>query len=154
MTTLSHVSPSRRLPIHGRGRGFLQDERGGATVELVVWIPFFLFIFLLIVEASVFYWRYSTMWDTTRDASREISIGAFPNCTPVMKASCEGAVQAYVDGRLGDGFTVDLPVSMTLDQKIEVTSPLSNMTVIGLFNGVVGANTPIIAEVWMRDEPL
>ena len=60
-----------------RFRSFLGDERGSATVEAVLWIPFFLGLLLLVVEVTFVFYGHSQMMRIAQDASRKLSTGWF-----------------------------------------------------------------------------
>lgn len=78
-------------------RRFLQnqsrDTRGSTTVELVVWIPLFLFIFMLIFEYGYGALRYAFLERAARIVAREIAIDVsqaqFGNEDDVKKAICD-----------------------------------------------------------------
>lgn len=133
----------------GALRAYLRDERGAATIELVVWLPFFFLLFFVVVDASVFYWRYTTMWDATRDLVREVSVRRIiDRRAPTLQAD----MQAYINTRLSPEYDVAIADVLTPDPVVQVSTDVGNLTVFGLF-GLLGSNRTISAVVRMRNEP-
>ena len=128
---------------------FRDDERGAATIELVVWLPFFFLLFFVVVDASVFFWRYSAMWDVTRDAAREVTIrGAIDP----RSGTFQSELDAYVHSRLSTDYNARAVDILAPDPGIEISTELRNLTVLG-FLGVFVPNNEIVTTVRMRYEP-
>lgn len=138
-----------RPPLSRMASIFIRDQRGTATIELVVWLPFFFAFFFVLVDASVFYWRYTAMWDVTRDLVREISIrGQVDRRSPTLQADME----TYIHNRLSNAYDVVILDVLTPDPIVQVTTDISNLTVFSLF-GLLGTDDTIEAVVRMRNEP-
>lgn len=60
-------------------RAALRGERGNATVEFVVWLPFFIILLGAIADVSLLLNNQSRMFDVARDASRLVSLGRMTN---------------------------------------------------------------------------
>lgn len=69
------------LPPHLRRR--LDSEDGSATVEAVLWIPFFLLLLALIADASFLFHRQAEMLRTVQDVNRAFSTGQIDSTTSV-----------------------------------------------------------------------
>jgi len=69
------------LPPHLRRR--LDSEDGSATVEAVLWIPFFLLLLALIADASFLFHRQAEMLRTVQDVNRAFSTGQIHSTTSV-----------------------------------------------------------------------
>jgi Flp pilus assembly protein TadG len=125
---------------------FLRDEQGAATIELVVWIPFVFALFFLVVDASVFYWQYATLWDTARDAARQISIGTM--------APSSADVTTFAQSRMGTMATGFVSDSGSINPGVEVRATFGSMTLLQSLTVFLSGNTVIVARVQMRSEPL
>ena len=53
----------------------MRDESGSATMEIVIWLPFLVFLIILTVDASVLYFRHGEMFNVARDAARSLAAG-------------------------------------------------------------------------------
>lgn len=131
---------------------FVDDQRGAATVELLFWIPFFLLLLFFIIDVSVFYWRYTTMWDVTRDAARQLSIGRFGALSADPNAPAYDNVEAYVRQQLGAGFDVRLEDGGTFDPLLRVRARPSELSIFNVFGAFAG-NDWIVSEVRLHKEP-
>lgn len=54
-------------------RSFLARERGGVTVEFVLWVPVFFSLVLLSADASLLFLRQSNFWTVSRDTARIVA---------------------------------------------------------------------------------
>lgn len=61
-------------------------EDGSATVEAVLWIPFFIFLLALIADASFLFHRQAQMLRAVQDANRAYSTGQFDSPDEVRDA--------------------------------------------------------------------
>lgn len=66
--------PSRRA-LYELLRSRLTDRSGSATVEFVIWIPFFLMILGMVTDVSLLINVRSRMFDAAREASRSVALG-------------------------------------------------------------------------------
>lgn len=73
---------------------FWRDERGSATIEILLWLPFFLFLVFLTVDASLLYWRHGEMWNVARDVARTIAAGS-------LDGANDAELTSFVADRLG-----------------------------------------------------
>ena len=65
----------------GKIKDFLQQERGSATIEFVLWMPIVLLILLLIVDASMLFMSRSHALRVLQDTNRLYSVGQFTGTT-------------------------------------------------------------------------
>jgi Flp pilus assembly protein TadG len=61
-------------------------EDGSATVEAVLWIPFFMLLLALIADASFLFHRQAQMLRAVQDANRAFSTGQFTSTDQVRDA--------------------------------------------------------------------
>ena len=50
-------------------------EGGSATVEFVIWFPFYFMLLGLIGDTAVAFMNVNQMWNTARDTARRASVG-------------------------------------------------------------------------------
>lgn len=62
-------------------RKFRRDEDGSATVETVLWLPFYFFFFLLILDAAMIFANHARIVRIVQDANRFYAVGGFVQCT-------------------------------------------------------------------------
>lgn len=132
---------------------FVADERGTATIELVVWIPFFLLMLLLIVDASVFYWRYTAMWDATRDIARMISVGRYGVVGDATLAAVSAEINADVQARLGSQFTVTLLDIAGFDPALRVSANVGALSIFDFYGAFASESPTIVTQVRLHKEP-
>jgi hypothetical protein len=120
---------------------FLRDARGVASIELVVWLPFFLAMLLVVVELSFFCLRYAQMVDATRETARAVALG--------LVAEREEAVEAAVRARLGASFDASIRREGR-DVTVRVAAPLAVVSVFEILDLVVDE---VDASATMRLEP-
>ena len=110
---------------------FRRGEDGGATVEAVLWLPFFLFFFVLICDVAMIYYGKSQLTRITHDANRLLSIGYFD----------ETEWQQYITERMAPMSTnvsFPQPISPATERRFtsSVRVPASDLDAVG-FWGIV-----------------
>jgi Flp pilus assembly protein TadG len=111
---------------------FCRRERGGVTIEAVLWMPVFVAILCLVADASLIFGRKAEVLRVVQDANRALSVGRFQS-DPDRDAT--EVTEAYVKDRingLAPNATVDTTVTSGVIRTV-VTIPSSDLT----------ANTPI-----------
>ena len=54
---------------------FVSDERGSATVEMVIWLPFLTALILFVLELTMFMFQSNQAHDLSRNVTRQVAIG-------------------------------------------------------------------------------
>ncbi|MCL5777124.1 pilus assembly protein [Limibaculum sp. FT325] len=145
---MSAVVTLRRLAAR-----FVAEERGTATVELVVWIPFFMLMLFVIIDASTFYWRYTAMWDMTRDLARDISIGRYGIIGTETYTAVTASLNADVQQRLGGAFTAQLIDGGSFDPGLLVTADVRAMSIFNFFGTFLSDDPTVATYVRLHKEP-
>ncbi|MDH5798215.1 MAG: pilus assembly protein [Paracoccaceae bacterium] len=123
---------------------FARDGEGGATVEFVIWIPFFMGLILMITDVSMLFTRQSNFWNVSRDTARIVA-----------RHGMDGAAAAeYAQAHAAFGeFLPEISVEIT---STEVTIAISALTAqvapFGFFS--FSDNARISARVTQALEPL
>ena len=124
---------------------FIQCERSGPTIEFTVLFPFFIFLLIFFVDASVIYLTQSEMHNVARDIVRRMSTGQFTNTAEV---------QAYAEERLHLGDReYNLQVDFSTERVVVISLPLAEAAIFGTFFQPVLGNTVIVTSR-LRAEPL
>lgn len=89
---------------------FHKDQHGSATVEYVLWFPFFIVFTLFIVDTTVTLHQHARMWDTARYTARLVSTG---------DASTAAAVK-FAESSLSPEFEIN--IDNTTDSDLVVVS--------------------------------
>ena len=76
------------------GRGFRDDEAGSATVEFVLWLPIFVAILGLMVDATLMLHMQARLWDIARSATRQVALAAMD----------ETAAETFAAEEIGDAY--------------------------------------------------
>lgn len=56
------------------------DEDGSATIEAVLWLPFFIMLFIMIADAAMIFANQSRVHRMVQDGNRNYVVGAITNC--------------------------------------------------------------------------
>ena len=83
MPSADSISNSRRRRLDTLRRGIAADD-GSATVEAVLWIPFFMLLLALIADASFLFHRQAQMLRSVEDANRAFSTGQLDSTDAVQ----------------------------------------------------------------------
>lgn len=108
---------------------FAASEDGSATVEVVIWLPFIMALFTLMVDASVMFHNHSSVTRMVQDANRAYAVGRYET---------EVETQTELSARLAD-LSGDADVQTTLSNGVintVVTVPAADLDVIGVFPGM------------------
>ncbi|MDT8343182.1 MAG: TadE/TadG family type IV pilus assembly protein [Thermohalobaculum sp.] len=120
---------------------FLRNERGTATMEILLWLPLFLFLVFLTVDASILYWRHGEMWNVARDVARTLASGAI--------AADEASLDDFVKQRFGVAeFTVLPPVFSGDQVSVTVQRNPDLLTTFSVFSNLIAGD--ISATVTFR----
>lgn len=106
---------------------FARKDDGAATIEAVLWIPFFIMLFLLIADVSMIFHGQSKLLRIAQDANRNMSVGRLTTTTDVV---------SFVKAQVGT-FSSDPQATTTVAAGLITTTVSVPMTDLDLF-GVSG----------------
>ena len=122
---------------------FSKDEDGAITVAFVLWMPVFVMILALTVDATVLFISQANMWSVARDTSRFMAVGLYTD-TQAEEYATErlpvwGAQSTIVASRDANYVTINLKVP------IDEVAPVN---ISGIFTDGF-----LVAELSQRVEP-
>jgi len=137
MLKVSNLARKLRL------RRFGKEDSGAVTVEFVLWVPVFILILALTVDATVLFKTQANMWTVARDVGRQMSTGLYNNAQALTYANSQLASW----GLPGTANVAQTNGNVTVTVSVPVTSVVP-------FN-IVGAFTSgsISATVVQKKEP-
>lgn len=124
---------------------FLRNEHGAVTIEFVTLVPAFVFVMVLIADASIIYYTRSEMWNVARDAARRMSTGEFQTPEDVRQFAADHLF-------LGDRTYVIDPV-FDGNMTVRIALGVRQAGIFGMFFRPLFGRE-LLAEVTMRKEPL
>ena len=125
-------------------RGFRRDDSGAATVEAVLWFPFYVMLFLLIIDVSLMFHGQAKAQRVARDVTRLASMNFFADASSAldeseMKSRAETLVHAFSPRATVtthvDGDSVQVFISM----------PNTDLTVARFYDFFVGGDIKVSA---------
>lgn len=125
---------------------FLGDEAGSETVQFVVWVPLFLFLLVIVTDASFLYLNHTEMVNVARDTARRMT-------TTVIKTEADAIT--YATGELSKNpytYQVIANYDESTAMTVVISVPVVDVAVFGLFLEPVLGET-MGARVVMRSEP-
>ena len=85
----SAISPKERLQRFGK------SEDGSALIETVLWIPFFLFVILMVLDASMIFMNYGRAQRVVQYDNRDFAVGVYETCAE-FEAAVEAELQSFI----------------------------------------------------------
>tara|TARA_R110002049_G_scaffold9146_3_gene47369 strand:+ start:834 stop:1460 length:627 start_codon:yes stop_codon:yes gene_type:complete len=119
------------------------DTRGAVSVEFVLWVPVFVLILAITVDATILFKTQANLWTVARDAGRQMSTGLYSN----------SQAEDYAAGQFASwGITGTATASQTNDTvTMQISVPVAAVTPFRIVNAFTDGN--IIAVVTQRKEP-
>lgn len=124
---------------------YLSDETGAATIEAVLWLPFFIIIFGLITDASLLFNTQSMLTRVVQDANRNYSIGLLKS-----EAETEDYILARVGAAKGDPDTSVVTTYAYGVIRTKLVVPAGAYMAIGLFDALTNLRLTVTSEQVME----
>ncbi|MFQ5535701.1 MAG: TadE/TadG family type IV pilus assembly protein [Paracoccaceae bacterium] len=128
---------------------FLHDDRGSQTIEVVLWIPIFVALLVIIIDASMLYLTQTEMWNVARDTARRMTTGAL--ATPA-EAEAYANTQLNLYSNNSGMYTVTASDNPVVQVAISVGAGDISFTGFA-YLGFTIFGGPIRAQVVMRPQP-
>ena len=118
---------------------FRSREDGAATVETILWFPFFIFVFGLMVDVAMLFHGQAKVLLVAQHGNREYAIG---------RLATEADTANFVQTQLA---AVDINASATMTEiagvaRTVVSVPATELQVLGFFTAFQGLNLTVTAE--------
>lgn len=123
----------------------LAREDGSATIEAVLWLPFFLLVFALTFDTAVLFFAETEAMRVVQDANRLASIGRLDDVT---------ATETFVETALNTlSPNVDATSSVSASGVIStvVTIPSSDLAMFGIFSQLREVTLSVSADHMLED---
>lgn len=133
----------KKLFLRAKNKSFRDDERGGITVEFVLWAPVFAALIAGATDITLAFMNQSNFWNVARDTARIVS----------RHAMTVDEAKAYAEENAVFANAVPTAV-VTVDATeviVTITAPASTIDAFGIFG--IFKDTTIKAEVRHRLEP-
>ena len=109
---------------------FSKDESGAVTVEFVLWVPVFVLIMIVTVDASILLTSQANLWSIARDTSRLMAVGLYSDGDAenyaLSRMPSWGANATINASRTANVATVNLSVPMASIAPFKIVSAFSS----------------------------
>lgn len=124
-------------------RRFSREEDGAATIEAVLWLPFYIMLFGLLVDVSMIFHGQSKLLRIVQDANRNMSIG---------RLTTTAAVQDFVIARAGSMSKDPQATTVTSAGLILTTAsvPMTDLDMFGVASVFKNVRMTVQAEHLME----
>ena len=123
---------------------FIEDDHAAVTIEFVAIFPFFIFLMLVFVDASILYLTRTEMFHISRDVARSISVGSLNI----------DEVEGYVNKKImlaGRTYTLaSFSGSLVI---VEMSVNAGDASVFGIFTPVLGRALGVRVEMLREPTP-
>jgi Flp pilus assembly protein TadG len=122
----------------------LRAEDGGATVEAVLWVPFFILLLALIADASFLFHRQAQMLRAVQDANRAFSTGQLTTTDAVTEVLI--AQYRPLSNKVEAVSVVDTDTVPTGIIRTSLTIPARDVNSIGLIASLSNLNLTVTSQ--------
>ncbi len=145
-----HTEPTPRGISSRRswGKRFVKDDSGSTTVEAVLWMPFFMGLLALIVDASMLFNSQAQMLRFIQDANRAFSTGQLETTDQVgeiLQARLAPLSQRVTVDSLVDTTTVASGIVRTT-----ASIPAADLNSIGLITALMNFDLSVTAQHYVE----
>jgi Flp pilus assembly protein TadG len=125
---------------------FKEDERGTATIESLLWMPIFFYLFILITDVSFIFYGKAQALRIVQDGNRAYSVDGFAD---------NAAASAYITGQLQQ-FAPNATATTSIISPIGVISttatiPANDLMAVGAIPQFVGLVVNVTAQQYQEN---
>ncbi len=128
--------------------GFFRGEDGGTTVEAVLWMPFFVALMALIVDASMLFNSQAQMLRFVQDANRAYSTGQIEETTGIQ--TLLQAQLAPLSNRVTVTPVLDTTTIPSGIIRTTVSIPAADLNSIGLITALMNFDLSVTAQHYVE----
>lgn len=140
---MDQVKAQRASRQPGRRERFSTCEGGSATVEVVLWLPFFLLLIALIADASFLFNRQAQMMRAVQDVNRAYAVGRLETPEEVRTALID--FYGSVSPRVQAESELDLNVAGGVI-RTTLSIPARDVVSLGLIGNLTNFNLTVSAH--------
>lgn len=125
-------------------RCFKEDQRGSATIESLLWMPLFFYLFVLITDVSFIFYGKAQALRIIQDGNRAYSVKAFDS---------DAAASDYIKSKL-NVFAPQATVSTTVSNGIIITSATLNaadLMAVGTIPAFINSEFSVTSQHFMEN---
>lgn len=118
---------------------FRRAEDGAFTVEAVMWLPVFLFLFCLIADASLIFGKQAQVLRIMQDANRAMSVG---------RITSADSAESYIAGQISS-LTTNAVITTTVSGGVIVSTvemPAGDLTATGFISSFTDLTIRVTAQ--------
>ncbi|WP_375175686.1 TadE/TadG family type IV pilus assembly protein [Pseudooceanicola sp.] len=119
------------------------SEEGSATIETLIWLPVFVWVLVMIINASLILYQKNVAFRIVQDANRILSTG-------YMRTTAE--TESYISSHI-TGFAPGATVSTTIDNGVvtsDVSYQISNLFMPHVVDDLLNIRVNISAQHFME----
>jgi Flp pilus assembly protein TadG len=123
---------------------FKEDESGTATIESLLWMPIFFYLFILITDVSFIFYGKAEALRIIQDGNRAYSVGKFED---------NQDASGYIEGRLrtfAPGATVTTSTAAGIITTV-ATLAASDLMAVGSIPGFLGIEIEVTAQHYQEN---
>lgn len=135
--------PREKSRFFKRLRGFRKDTSGTASIESLIWIPIFVFILVLIADASFIFHGRTQALRILQDSNRAYSVGRF-STTGEVKAAALDEISKYTSNA-----TVETTVSSGIITST-MTFPATDLMAIGKLDALKNITVTVVSKQYVE----
>ena len=124
---------------------FVRDDRGSQTIEFMLWIPIFVGLLIIVMDATTIYITHTEMENVARDTARRMIKGLAP-ADAIDHAVNEMRLRNYP-------YTVTATFDPDTGADVSIAIQTGAIGIIGYLNPVAINSAVIRARVFMRPDP-
>ena len=124
---------------------FLRDDRGSQSIEFLLWVPVFVGLMVIVMDASTLYITQTEMENVARDTARRMIKGLSPDLAKIH------AFNAMSLRDIPYSVTANFDPDTGADVLIEIQT--ASVSILGSFHPQAIIGTRLGARVIMRPDP-
>jgi Flp pilus assembly protein TadG len=126
---------------------FLRDDRGSQTIEFILWIPIFVALLTIVIDATTLYLTHTEMSNVARDTARRMTAGYILN-----KADAEAHAASAMNLR-DYPYVVSAAYDLNTGVEVVIAVKVKDMSIIGYLSPLTILGGTITSRVVMRPDP-
>ena len=127
---------------------FRRDETGALTIEFVLWVPLFMALLVIVIDATTIYVTHTEMWNVARDTARRMVTGHVENVS-----EAEAYAHNALNLRQLYNYDVDIYYEEDVSAEVIIRFGVADMSILGYGSPMTLFGGTMWARVIMRPAP-